>query len=305
MNSPVTRLDVEAPLENRHVLVEVYLVHTAERPQEVPQPRPDPFQRVVVHLADPVAIVVPRPLPRGWQTVAWRRPIADSPFTPPLIRVHRRRRLGAAGPRAPTSAVGVLAVRSRTWPLSRPTTPQIGGRSLSQLPWPRALLARRRGGSSGRCAARLFSPRSGTSCRPPPPGRPAALVAYRQAAPGADAAGSATGAVAVRPRGPVGRWARPGRSPGGSGSAAAVGRPWRAVPVKALKTRWDWPTDNRGRAAVAAMHAQPIALGQRGQARPWGWSHSSNWLAGLLVHQFDDGEVHGRLLGPGDTVGHP
>ena len=46
---------------------------------------------------------------------------------------------------------------SRSLPLSRPTTPQTGGRSFSQVPWPGTLFARRRGGSSGsRCGTPFF-----------------------------------------------------------------------------------------------------------------------------------------------------
>src|SRR3954467_11195349 len=54
-------LHVVRPLEDRDILVQVLLVHTAERPQMVSQPRPHPLQGVVVHLADTIAIVVPRP----------------------------------------------------------------------------------------------------------------------------------------------------------------------------------------------------------------------------------------------------
>jgi hypothetical protein len=44
-----------------------------------------------------------------------------------------------------------------TRPLSRPTTPQTGGRSLVKVPWPRRWFARRRGGSSGsRCGSPFF-----------------------------------------------------------------------------------------------------------------------------------------------------
>ena len=35
-----------------------------------------PLQGVVVHLADPVAVVVPRPFADRWHTVAWPRPIS-------------------------------------------------------------------------------------------------------------------------------------------------------------------------------------------------------------------------------------
>ena len=53
-------LDVVPPLEDRDVLVQLPLAHAPERPQEVAQPRPQPRQRVVVDLADAVAVVVPR-----------------------------------------------------------------------------------------------------------------------------------------------------------------------------------------------------------------------------------------------------
>src|SRR4051812_38902736 len=46
----------------------------------------------------------------------------------------------------------------RTSPDSLPTTPAIGGRSVAKVPWPRRLLARRRGGSSGSSCGRPFSP---------------------------------------------------------------------------------------------------------------------------------------------------
>src|SRR5438477_7695421 len=55
-------LDVVAPLENDNVLFQVHFVHTPERSGEVPQPRPDPFHRVAMHLADAVTVVVPRKL---------------------------------------------------------------------------------------------------------------------------------------------------------------------------------------------------------------------------------------------------
>src|SRR4051794_34378796 len=40
----------------------IFLVHSPERPEEVPQPRPQPLQSIVVDLGDPVTIVVLRPL---------------------------------------------------------------------------------------------------------------------------------------------------------------------------------------------------------------------------------------------------
>src|SRR5260370_2258174 len=50
-------------------------------------------------------------------------------------------------------------MRRRTLLVSRPTVPTIGGRSLSYVPCPRALLARRRGGSAGSRCGSLFFPR--------------------------------------------------------------------------------------------------------------------------------------------------
>jgi hypothetical protein len=47
----------------------------------------------------------------------------------------------------------------RIAPLSRPTTPQTGGRSFAQLPCPGRALARRRGGSSGSGCGTPFFPR--------------------------------------------------------------------------------------------------------------------------------------------------
>src|SRR5262245_2004395 len=47
----------------------------------------------------------------------------------------------------------------RSSPDSRPTTPAIGGRSFSNVPWPRRRLARRRGGSVGSACGMPFFPR--------------------------------------------------------------------------------------------------------------------------------------------------
>src|SRR3954462_8463673 len=50
-----------APLEDRLVLRQVPLAHAPERPQEIPKTRPGALHRVAMHLADPVAVVVPSP----------------------------------------------------------------------------------------------------------------------------------------------------------------------------------------------------------------------------------------------------
>src|SRR5512135_584298 len=112
-----------------------------------------------MHLTNAVSVVVPRPLPLG---VAGRGVAAahrGEPVVPaPLIGVDRDHR-PTRTPHDPLQrrpSECSTTVR-RTCPLSRPTTPQTGGRSFSQLPWPGALLARRRGGSSGsRCGTPSF-----------------------------------------------------------------------------------------------------------------------------------------------------
>src|SRR3954447_23070497 len=55
-------LEVVCPLENDDILFQVYFVHAPERPEEVPQPGPDPLQRVAMDLADAIAVVIPREL---------------------------------------------------------------------------------------------------------------------------------------------------------------------------------------------------------------------------------------------------
>src|SRR5262249_38656644 len=55
--------------------------------------------------------------------------------------------------------LAVSITSNRTSPDSRPTTPAIGGRSVSKVPSPLRLLARRRGGSSGSSCGMPFFPR--------------------------------------------------------------------------------------------------------------------------------------------------
>jgi hypothetical protein len=56
------RLDVVRPQEDRYVLSQVVLADSAKETQVVPQTGPDPFQRIVMHLANPVAVIVSCPL---------------------------------------------------------------------------------------------------------------------------------------------------------------------------------------------------------------------------------------------------
>ena len=97
--------------------------------------------------------------PAAWQTTFRAQPVS-------AIRSYPRQSSvlttagGSAAPRTTPLSVSpseCSVTVSRTAPLWRPTTPQIGGRSLSQVPWPGARFPRRRGGSSGsRCGTPFF-----------------------------------------------------------------------------------------------------------------------------------------------------
>ena len=86
--------DVVAPLKESDLLIDRGIfAYTSEWSQEVPQPRPQPLQRVVMHFADAVPVVIPRPLPR---VVAHRRVDPahrrESVVASPLVGVHPRPR---------------------------------------------------------------------------------------------------------------------------------------------------------------------------------------------------------------------
>src|SRR5512142_2344539 len=74
-----------------------------------------------------------------------------------LTAVSPRHALSTTSSNSTMLAVSITS--NRTSPDSRPTTPAIGGRSVSKVPWPLRLLARRRGGSSGPACAIPFFPR--------------------------------------------------------------------------------------------------------------------------------------------------
>src|ERR671938_2021842 len=100
------------------------------------------------------------PWPDVWQTVTWARPVAGSRSYACHSSV-----LTVASGRVCASTKGCKVARSlcahtckRIWPLSRPTTPAIGTRSVSQEPCPRVLFARRRGGSARLVCLQPFSP---------------------------------------------------------------------------------------------------------------------------------------------------
>src|ERR671932_337014 len=94
------------------------------------------------------------------QTVGWVRPVAGS-----WSYARHASVLTVASGRVCAATKGCKVARSlwahtckRIWPLARPTTPAIGTRSVSQLPCPRVLFARRRGGSAAFGGLRPFSP---------------------------------------------------------------------------------------------------------------------------------------------------
>src|SRR5439155_17550511 len=99
------------------------------------------------------------PRPRAWRTAACRRPVPATPPYPTHSSVFRATpgRVAARTNASSGPAADDRATRNRTRPVSRPATPRTGGRSPAQVPWPRFLLARRRGGSGGsRCRTPFF-----------------------------------------------------------------------------------------------------------------------------------------------------
>src|ERR1700723_4695552 len=115
-----------------------------------------------MHLAIPSPSSSHANSPRLWFTVACPRSVRPnglSPFHSSVDTIAPG--LVAGRTVASTSSAEVLRwpTRNHTCPLERPTTPGTGGRSVSQVPWPLAWLARRRGGSSGLVCGTPFFPR--------------------------------------------------------------------------------------------------------------------------------------------------
>src|SRR3954454_17696360 len=216
--------------------MEVFLVYTAERPEEVPQPRPQPLQRVVVDLADPVPVVVPRPL-TGRVADRGVRPAhrGQSVVPAPLVGEDARHRPGRPHHHAAERlAVGALAHRQPALPPLATDDP--AGRRAVVLPGavPARLVAPppRRVVRVGVRDA-FFPPHSGTPRPPPRPGRPAASgPGCRRPGPGAGVAASGAPTDRSPARGPAGRWARPGRTRGRSGPARGAAAWRRAGPSR-------------------------------------------------------------------------
>src|SRR5262245_24581149 len=100
--------------------------------------------------------------PAWWLTVTCPRPCRGSGLYPTHSSVFTTAPGFVAGSTvAPTSSADPhrCPTRNHTRPVSRPYTPGTGGRSVSQVPWPRRLLARRRGGSAGSVCGTPFFPR--------------------------------------------------------------------------------------------------------------------------------------------------
>ena len=188
-------------------------------------------------------VLVSRPLPRG---VADRcmppghlgQPIVRRPF----VGVDQHRRPGHLPDERPERrAVGPVHYPEPEEPRFAAHYPGDRGTvvGLRAVPRPSVGAAPRRVGGVGMRDA-YFPPRSGTSRRPRPPGRPAAPGRRPSAPdPGAGAGASVGVAGAGLARGPAARSSRPGRSLGGSAGPprAAGGSLGRRSPVKALNTR--------------------------------------------------------------------
>src|SRR5690242_5911293 len=58
-------LDGIAPREHANILIQEPLADPSERPQEIAQACPQPFQRVVVDFPYSIAVIVPCPLPHA------------------------------------------------------------------------------------------------------------------------------------------------------------------------------------------------------------------------------------------------
>src|SRR5262249_7357565 len=239
--------------------------------------------------------------PATWQTDARCRPISGSPLYPHHSSVltvtigQLARRTTASNVSPSDRSVTVSRIR----PLSRPTAPQTGGRSFAQVPCPGSALARRRGGSSGSRCGTPFFPRVlvglvglqhpvlqrhdvaiavGRALEPVPQLQQLGAVAVQLAGQSrrGDALGEAADDQHQLPRPPPGAVQdRPGE-----GVEDAVAVPAAIIARRGATTAMDpHPVGS-----VAARASQPIGMEPTDQLG----------VAGILVHQVDDREVHGR-----------
>ncbi len=85
---------VEGPFAERKILAEIDFMHAAKRASEITDTGPPAFERVHMHFAQPIAIVVPRPFFR-----AMVDPYVDAcnvVVALPIIGVDNRGALGEA-----------------------------------------------------------------------------------------------------------------------------------------------------------------------------------------------------------------
>src|SRR5512135_883296 len=246
--------------------------------------------------------------PTLWQTTERGCPVSVSRSYPLQSSVWTRAG-GSDASRTTRFNVALSACRStdrRSWPLSRPTTPQTGGRSLSQVPWPGTWLARRRGGSWGSGCDTPFFPRVLVQLvsfhhrvvQPPlasePPGQVLEPMPQRQQ----------LLAVAPQLAGQLGGGDPLSEAPedhhqlDGPSLGARQGRAGEGI---------EHPVTDRAaivedRGTVTAVDAQALACPAPRADQAAGVKPGEQLgVAGLLVHQFGDGEVHGRLrLSRGD-----
>src|SRR5262245_4271655 len=195
----------------------------------------------------------------------------------------------------------------RTSPESRPTAPATGGRSLAKLPWPRRRSARRRGGSAGSGCRTPFFPRVDVALVGLDHG-----VAQRVAV-------QAQGGVVLEPVPQLEQVlavaaqlaGHPGRRLG-LGDAAEDQQQLRRRPADAPQGRAGEGVEDAAaaaalevdhRVAMAAVDAEAVGGPAPRAGQAVGVQQLDEPLvAGVLVHQVDQGEVHRRASrSPGAT----
>src|SRR5262249_2369855 len=194
------------------------------------------------------------------------------------------------------AASTVSATHNWISPVSRPTTPSTGGRSVSQVPWPRTLLARRRGGSSGWPCFLPFFPRIlehlvglgfGVGQRSPGQGAPGQVlqaVAQLQQVPAA--APQLSGQLGGRR--PLGDAADDQNQLAGAALRALQGRAGPGVEDAPAGA----PVVQDG-VAMSPMDGQVATATGRAAQAPRMEGLDQEVVAGLRVQQVVQGEVHG------------
>ena len=141
-----------------NVTGQMLLVYPAKGAQAVTESGPHPFGGVGMNCSNASAILVTRPFMEARSDGAMRT--RKAVVAPPLVRVDPRRSGGnLATGRLSVLPSGWWTTRKRPCPLSRPLVPTTGGRSVAEVPCPRCLFARPRGGSAGSACCSPFFPR--------------------------------------------------------------------------------------------------------------------------------------------------